>query len=94
MGVTLAWLARSLGTTLDRQVADETGVGGTFDFTLEYAPDDNLLARVTPDNPPSNTTSHPSLFTALQEQPGLKLESRKGQVEVFAIEHAEKPADN
>ena len=92
-GVTVSWLARILGTILDRQVADETGIGGIFDFTIEYTPDDHLLAQVAPDAQPSNTTGA-SLFTALQEQLGLKLESRKGPVEVFAIDRVEKPSEN
>jgi uncharacterized protein (TIGR03435 family) len=93
LGITINWLARALGTTLNRQITDETGIGGTFDFTIEYAPDDNLLPGAMPDSQSSNTTG-PSLFTALQEQLGLKLESRKGPVEVFAIDHVEKPSDN
>src|ERR1017187_6251312 len=66
-GVTLGLLARVLGTTLDREVLDETGIGGTFDFAVEYAPDDDILARVVPEAQPGNTTGA-SLFTAMQEQ--------------------------
>jgi uncharacterized protein (TIGR03435 family) len=91
-GVTSVWFARSLGTILDREVTDDTGLDGSYDFTLDYAPDDGLLKRVAPDAQPDDTA--PSLFTALQEQLGLKLDSRKGPVEVFVIDHAERPSEN
>jgi uncharacterized protein (TIGR03435 family) len=90
LGVTLSLLARALGNTVNRPVADETNIAGTFDLTLEYAPDDD---RLKPNDQPSDSTAA-SLFTALREQLGLKLESRKGAVEVFVIDHAEKPSDN
>jgi uncharacterized protein (TIGR03435 family) len=44
--------------------------------------------------PASNATSHPDLFTAMQEQPGLKMESTKAPVDVLVIDHVEKPSDN
>ena len=91
-GVTAVWLARALGTILDREVTDNTGLDGSYDFTLDYAPDEGLLKRVMPEAQPDDTA--PSLFTALQEQLGLKLESRKGPVEVFVIDHAERPSEN
>jgi uncharacterized protein (TIGR03435 family) len=94
LGVTLNLFARLLGNLLDRHVADETGVSGTYDVSLEYALDENrLAARLMPDAQPSDTTG-PSLFTALQEQLGLKLESTKGPVEIFVIDHVERPSEN
>jgi uncharacterized protein (TIGR03435 family) len=77
---------------LDREVTDATGLDASYDFTLEYASDDHLLKRVIPDAQPDDTA--PVLFTALQEQLGLKLESHKGPVEVFVIDHAERPSEN
>jgi uncharacterized protein (TIGR03435 family) len=91
-GVTSVWFARALGTMLDREVTDGTGLDGSYDFTLDYAPDDHLLKRVIPDAQPDDTA--PALFTALQEQLGLKLEPHKGPVEVFVIDHAERPSEN
>lgn len=84
-GVPMSRVATVLGTLLDHQVTDETRVGGAWDFRLEYA-DDRLA--------PGSDGTAPSLFSALQEQIGLKLESRKRPVEVLIIDHAERPAAN
>ncbi len=85
-GVGMARVATVLGTLLQHSVSDDTGIEGAWDFDLEYAPDDGTA-------PPSDT-SGPSLFTALQEQLGLKLETRRGPVEVFVVDHAERPSAN
>ena len=90
-GVTLSMLARNLASTVYQQVEDDTGIAGNYDVSIEYAPyneNDNDLLTPKPDS------GVPSLFTALQEQLGLKLEARKGPVEVFVIDHAEKPSAN
>ncbi len=90
-GVTLSMLARNLASTVNRQVEDDTGMVGNYDINMEYAPyneNDNDLLASKPD------TGVPSLFTALQDQLGLKLEARKGPVEVFVIDRAEKPSAN
>ena len=63
---------------------DETGLAGGFDFDLEWTPDDT----------PTDLASAPSIFTALQEQLGLRLETRKEQSEVIVIDHVEKPSPN
>ena len=85
-------MANSLGTILNREVTDHTSFDGSYDFTPDYAPDDGLLKRVALDAQPDDTA--PSLFTALQEQLGLKLESRKCPVEIFVIDRAERPSEN
>lgn len=84
-----------------RTVVDETGLQGGFDFKLHWTREDlepevNEKAdhNVGIANTPSAAASGPSLFTALQEQLGLKLESRKGPVDVIVIEHIEKPSEN
>jgi uncharacterized protein (TIGR03435 family) len=88
-GVSLSMLARNLASTVYRQVEDDTGIAGNFDISMEYAPyNENDLLAQKPD------TGVPSLFTALQEQLGLRLEARKGPVEVFVIDQAEKPSAN
>jgi uncharacterized protein (TIGR03435 family) len=70
---------------LHSTVLDMTGIPGTFDIKLEWSP-----ANAKVDAPPG-----PSIFTAVQEQLGLKLEARKGPIEVLVIDHAEKvPTDN
>lgn len=61
-------------------VLNSTGLSGTFDFTLDWTPDD---ARV-------DDASKPSIFTAIQEQLGLKLERSKGMVQVWVVDHAER----
>ena len=66
----------------DRPVLDRTDLQGVYDFTLDWAPDYD----------PSAT--NPSLFTALEEQTGLKLQPRKAPSEFLIIDHVEKPAEN
>jgi bla regulator protein blaR1 len=80
-----------LSRELDRPVIDATGLDGTYDFKLEWTPDPILRA---PPNEQAIATSGPSIFTALSEQLGLRLESRKGPVPVYVIEKIEKPGDN
>jgi uncharacterized protein (TIGR03435 family) len=70
---------------MDRPILDRTGLSGEFNFEMKFAPPNN--------NAFANTTS-PSLFTAVQEQLGLRLESTKAPVEIFVIDHAEKPSEN
>ena len=83
-------LARSLAQLLGRYVRDETGLDGTYDFTMEFEPVNAA--------PPSTETAigppRPSIFTALTEQLGLRLEPKKGPVPVFVIERIEKPGEN
>jgi uncharacterized protein (TIGR03435 family) len=66
-------------------VVDRTGIQGEFNFDVKFAPIDN--------NAFGNTSS-PSIFTALQEQLGLKLEAGKAPVEFLVIDHAERPTEN
>jgi uncharacterized protein (TIGR03435 family) len=80
--------AETLSRKMDRPVLDMTGLEGVFDFILEYTPDDDR--GVAGDSVPG-----PSIFTAMQEQLGLKLEARKAPAEILVIDHAEKvPAEN
>ena len=84
--VSAARLATALSRTLGRTVVDETSLGGSYDVSLHWTPDD---AQPAADNP-----TDPSLFTALQEQLGLRLESARGPVEVLVVDQAEKPSEN
>jgi uncharacterized protein (TIGR03435 family) len=72
-------------------VLDKTGLSGVFDFDLTWTPDRPFQAP--PDAPPLPPIdpNGPSIFTAVQEQLGLKLESTKGPVPVLVIDHAEQP---
>jgi uncharacterized protein (TIGR03435 family) len=91
----IAVLAGALSQRMGRSVIDKTGLSGKYDFTLLYTPDDNAPgSRDERDAAPAPDPSGPSIFTALQEQLGLKLESAKGPVEVLVIDHAEKPDAN
>ncbi|HLK66593.1 MAG TPA: TIGR03435 family protein [Bryobacteraceae bacterium] len=85
--VTMAKFADLLAKYLGQQVTDATGLPGVFDFKLEWAPDD---ARKMPEDAVPDGTSGPSLFTALQEQLGLKLEGRKGPVEILVVDHMDR----
>jgi uncharacterized protein (TIGR03435 family) len=84
------WVSRQ-PEMADRVVIDATGLKGSYDFELNWSPDDGhapLLNGV-----PQESTG-PSIFTAFQEQLGLKLESRKAPVEVLVIDHVEPPSQN
>jgi len=73
-------LAGRLTSMLHRTVVDNTGLHGIWEINLTWAPDD--------------VSTGPSLFTAIQEQLGLKLESARGPVQVLIVDRAEKPSDN
>ena len=86
---------------LGRSVIDKTDFKGTFDAHLEFARDDALAAGILGNGVPGGPagaqqadSSAPSIFTAVQEQLGLKLESTKGPVELLVIDHLERPSEN
>jgi len=87
----LGTFAFILSTRLGRRVEDRTGLHGTFAIDLEYAPLQTPPADATqaPVNP-----DRPSLFTAIQEQLGLKLDATQGPVDVLVIDHIERPSPN
>jgi uncharacterized protein (TIGR03435 family) len=93
---TIANLVESLSRILKRTVIDKTGLAGNFDVSLQWTPDEIQAIRPGPDAPPAPPpeSTAPSIFTALQEQLGLKLESQKGPVKIFVIDRAEKPSEN
>ena len=83
-------LARALSPTVGRIVTDRTGLAGRFEVSLEFAPDQ--MPPPVPGSPmPAVDPNAPTIFTALQEQLGLKLEPTKGPVEVLVIDRAEQP---
>jgi len=98
-GAQVSMLANQLSNVLGRQVIDKTGLTGSYDFKLTWAPDENQGIRVPGDNPgaappAAPADAGPSIFAAVQEQLGLKLESQKGPVEIFTIDHVEKASEN
>jgi len=83
--------------TLQRPVIDRTGLSGQFDLDLTYLPELEIInGRPASENPslPAQITGAPSIFTAVQEQLGLKLESARGAVDVLVIDRAEQPTEN
>jgi len=84
MAVPLEYLATNLEYILGRQVIDKTGFAGKYSYTVTYMPDEASPADA----------GSPSIFTAVQEQLGLKLEAAKARVEVLIIDHVEKPSPN
>lgn len=84
---TTQMLATALAQLLGRYVHDETMLDGAYDFSMEFEP-------VNAGPNPSNEPARPSIFTALTEQLGLRLESKKGPVPVLVVEKIEKPSEN
>jgi uncharacterized protein (TIGR03435 family) len=89
---------QTLSSMLGRTVVNKTGFTGFFDLQMRWSPDPGEtgpfgpVPGVTPPPPPDPTG--PSIFTALQEQLGLRLESSKGPVDVLVIDSIEKPSEN
>jgi uncharacterized protein (TIGR03435 family) len=92
----LGALADALSVRMDRHVIDQTGVNGMFDIHLEYAPDENTpgLPSALKLNPGSDMSPAGSIFTALEEQVGLKLVPAQGQHGYIVIDHADRPSEN
>ncbi len=103
---TMDQLAARLSMMVGRPVRNGTGLTGKYDFVLSFAPDVSMMNMGMPKPPPDadgrgpgpaapGDDSAPSIFTALQEQLGLKLEQKKGPVELLVVDHVEKtPAEN
>ena len=84
--------AEALVGVLGRSVVDRTGVAGKFDIHVEWTPDQ---APAGIDGAaPANADGPPSLFTVLEEQLGLKVESARGPVDVIVIDHVERPTED
>jgi uncharacterized protein (TIGR03435 family) len=95
-------LVSMLSQQTGHHVVDKTGLTGKYDFTLKWTPNEGETPMFKGPaggpagaaSPPVDDSNGPSLFTALQEQLGLKFDSQKGPVEVVVIDHAEKPSAN
>jgi uncharacterized protein (TIGR03435 family) len=90
-GTSMPQFADDLSTLsqVDRPVLDRTGIPGTFDFSLKFGDSNDEMKSVLV------VGGGPSLFTIIQEQLGLKLEARKGPVEILVIDHVERiPTEN
>ena len=89
-------LAKLLSQQLQQTVADKTGLAGMYEFKLDWASDRSLRANSTAAGEVTQASepSGPSLFTALEEQLGLKLNLTKGPVDTLVIDHVERPTEN
>jgi len=90
-------IVQTLSSILRRTVVDKTGLAGLYDVKLTWTPD--VSAGGGPplpggNEPPPSDPNGPSIFTAIQEQLGLKLDSAKGPVEVLMIDSVQKPTEN
>lgn len=95
--VPIASLATQLSQVLGRSVIDKTELAGNYDYKLEWTPDEaqgGMFGRPEAHGEAHAESTGPTLFTALQEQLGLKLESTKGPVETMIIDGVEKPTEN
>ncbi|HUE03092.1 MAG TPA: TIGR03435 family protein [Bryobacteraceae bacterium] len=99
-GIGLKQFADVLARQIGHVVVDQTGLKGLYDFTLKWTPDEGQgqmfrgAGGPPGDAPPPSDASGPTIFTALQEQLGLKLESQKGPVDTIVIDHVERPSEN
>ncbi len=96
--VSMDAFADVLSRQLGKPVVDNTGLKGKYDFSLKWTPSDEerqgFRVPGSTDAPPPPDPSGPSIFTALQEQLGLKLDSQKSPMAVLIIDHIEKPSAN
>ena len=99
--ITMKRFAEALSTTLGAIVVDRTGIEGQYDVSFQWTPDPANEPRVLKSGepapaaaPPADAMPGPSIFTALQEKLGLRLEARKVPVEVIVIERAHRPSEN
>ncbi len=99
-GVPLSFLANALSGIIGREVLDRTNLTGNYDLTLTYTPDRLRNYKASSDLPAGTLPQingvpfdpdGPSIFKAVQDQLGLKLESSKGPVDLLVIDHVEKP---
>lgn len=99
-GIPFQTLVDVLSFHLGRTIVNQSGLKGKYDFNLHWTPDENPAVAASLGGDPNGTggpaadISGPSIFTAIQEQLGLKLESTKGPVEVLVIDHIERPSEN
>ncbi len=97
-GIPMPELARSLSQMLGRNVIDKTGLTANYDVELQWTPEPGQGAMFGGPPPPGGAppvdTSGPTIYTALEEKLGLKLESAKGPVKVLVIDSVSKPSEN
>lgn len=92
-GVELDSLAFSLSNEVGRIIVNKTGLTGGYSMDLKWQPD-SMAAGAVSGGSSAAGDALPDLFTALEEQAGLKLEPAKGPADVYVIDHVEKPSEN
>ncbi len=93
----MSTFAEALSRQIDRPIVDKTGLTGCFKGELDWTPDDNQAPASSPSGSATAASENtgPSIFTAVQEQLGLKLIPQKGAVEILVVDHAERiPTEN
>jgi uncharacterized protein (TIGR03435 family) len=91
---TMPEFIRVLSAVLGRTVIDQSAFTGIFDVRLDFLPDANTPAVPPPPPDAAGASSDSSIFSAIQQQLGLRLESTRGPVEVLVIDHIERPTEN
>jgi uncharacterized protein (TIGR03435 family) len=91
---TVSMLANNLANAVGRPVVDKTGLTAKYDWVLEWTPDAPATGPAGPDANQPVDSPGPTIFTAVQEQLGLKLESAKGPVETIVIDRVDRPSAN
>ena len=96
IGIPFPAMAQVLAQILGRPVIDKTGLTSRYDFTLEWAPETGQGVGVpgVPAVTAVGTSDGPTIFTAIQEQLGLRLDSQRGPAEVIVIDQVERPSEN
>ena len=94
-------LAEQLSFQLGRTVVNKTGLTGNYDFSLRWTPGESEMgmmklmgSKPDGDSRPLPEASGPSIFTAIQEQLGLKLEAQTTPMSILVIDHVERPREN
>ena len=95
--ITMTQFVDGMSVILGKPVKDQTGYTGTFDAQFEFTPEGTAFSNGLPGVPGAapNLDNHtPSIFTAVQDQLGIKIDAQKGSAEILVIDHAERPTAN
>jgi uncharacterized protein (TIGR03435 family) len=91
---TLPMFINAMSRYLGRPIADETGLTGAYDFKMMWTPGETEQALPSDDHAPAADPFGPTIFTAMQDQLGLRLESKKVPITIFVIDQVARPSDN
>jgi len=92
--IPVAILAEALRSIVGRPVEDQTGLKGNYDFRVQWDPGENVPANNVDGAAPASDRAEASIFTAIQEQLGLRVDSRRKPVEMLIVDSAELPSEN